>query len=83
MAISLAHNGIHTQQQKTCRQTETPFELMFGDSPVAILLLFENTKYPSIEQKMATLLHNQEEALASKESYSRTAEIDFYPIQKG
>ena len=75
------NNRRHTDRQKT------PFELMFGDSPVAIPLSFENTKYPSIEQKMATLLHNQEEALAAHElARSRIAEwqrLTFTPFKKG
>ena len=42
---------------------------------MAIPLSFENTKYPSIEQKMATLLCNREEALAAHElARSRIAE---------
>ena len=45
----------------------TPFELMFGESPLAIPLSFENTKYPSVEEKMVTLLRNREEALAARE----------------
>ena len=40
---------------------------MFGESPVAILLSFENTKYPTMEDKMKTLLRNGEEALAAHE----------------
>jgi hypothetical protein len=40
---------------------------MFGESPVAIPLSFENTKYPSIEEKITTLLHNRQEALAAHE----------------
>ena len=42
-----------------------PFELMFGDSPIAIPYLFENTKYPAIEEKMKILIKNQEEVLAA------------------
>ena len=53
----------HNNRQHADRQN-TPFELMFGESPVAIPLSFENTKYPSIEEKMGTLLQNREEALA-------------------
>ena len=45
--------------------TRFPFELMFGESPLAIPLSFENTKYPSIEVRMGTLLRNREEALAA------------------
>ena len=40
---------------------------MFGDSPVAIPLSFENTKFPTIEEKMKTLIRNREEALAAHE----------------
>ena len=45
----------HNNQRHADRQN-TPFELMFGESPVAIPLLFESTKYPSMEDKMNTLL---------------------------
>ena len=37
----------HNNRQHADRQT-TLFELMFGESPVAIPLTFENTKYPAI-----------------------------------
>ena len=40
---------------------------MFGESPLAIPLSFENTKYPSIEERMGTLLQNREEPLAAHE----------------
>ena len=40
---------------------------MFGDSPIAIPLSFENTKFPTIEEKMKTLIRNREEALAAHE----------------
>ena len=38
---------------------------MFGESPIAISLSFKNTKYPSMGDKMKTLMQNQEEALAA------------------
>ena len=40
---------------------------MFGESPLAISLSFENTKYLSIKERMGTLLQNREEALAAHE----------------
>ena len=40
---------------------------MFGDTPIAIPLSFENTKFPTVEDKMRTLIRNQEEALAAHE----------------
>ena len=45
----------HNNRRHADRQ-HTPFELMFGESPVAIPLSFENTKYPNMEEKMKTLL---------------------------
>ena len=45
----------HNNRRHADRQN-TPFELMFGESPVAIPLSFENTKYPTMEDKMKTLL---------------------------
>ena len=47
----------HNNRRHADRQN-TPFELMFGESPVVILLSFESTKYPTIEDKMKTLLQN-------------------------
>ena len=40
---------------------------MFGESPIAIPLSYENTKYPTIEGKMKMLTKNCEEALAAHE----------------
>ena len=60
--LEFTHNNWrHADWQKT------PFELMFGDTSIAIPLSFENTKFPLIEDKMKTLIRNQEEALAAHE----------------
>ena len=60
--LEFTHNNRrHAERQKT------PFELMFGDSPIAIPYSFENTKYPAIEEKMKILIKNREEALAAHE----------------
>ena len=60
---------------------------MFGESPVAIPLSFESTKYPTIEDKMKTLFQNQQEALAAHElARSRMADwqrLTFTPFKKG
>jgi hypothetical protein len=76
----------HNNRRHADRQN-TPFELMFGEAPVAIPLSFENTKYPSIEDRMGTLLRNREEALAAHE-LSRNRMIErrkstFIPFKKG
>ena len=40
---------------------------MFGESPLAIPLSFERTKYPAIQDSMKSLIQNWEEALAAHE----------------
>ena len=47
----------HNNQRHTDRQ-HTPFELMFGESPLAIPLSFERTKYPAIQDRMKSLIQN-------------------------
>ena len=44
----------HNNQRHTDR-TQTPFKLMFGESPIAVLLAFETMKYPTMEDKMKIL----------------------------
>ena len=60
---------------------------MFGESPIAIPLSIESTKYPMMEDKMKTLKRNREEALAARE-LARTRMADrrkstFSPFRKG
>ena len=47
----------HNNRRHADRQ-QTPFKLMFGESPIAIPLMFESTKYPTVENKMKTLQQN-------------------------
>ena len=60
---------------------------MFGESPIAIPLAFETTKYPTMEDKMKTLQRNREEALAAhKLARSHMADrrkSTFIPFKKG
>ena len=68
--LEFTHNNRrHADRQKT------PFELMFGNTLVAIPLSYENTKFPAIEEKMKTLIRNREEALAAHK-LARTRMID-------
>ena len=76
----------HNNQRHADRQS-TLFELMFGNSPVAIPYTFKNTKFPNLEDKMKTLQKNQEEALAAHE-LARTRMIErgksnFTPFKQG
>ena len=57
---------MHNNRRHAYRQA-TPFELMFGNAPLAIPYSFKNTKFPNLEDKMKTLQKNWEEALAAHE----------------
>ena len=60
---------------------------MFGQSPLAIPLSFERTKYLAIQDRMKSLIQNREEALAAHElARSRMADRRksvFVPFTKG
>ena len=60
---------------------------MFGESPLAIPLSLERTKYPAIQDRMKSLIQNREEALAAHElARSRMADQQksmFVPFTKG
>ena len=45
----------------------SPFELMHGESPKTLPITFKKTKYPTIEERMHTLIRDREEALAAHE----------------
>ena len=80
--LEFTHNN-----RRHADRPNTPFELMFGESPIAIPLSFESTKYPTMEDKMKTLKRNREEALAAHE-LARTRMADrrkstFSPFRKG
>ena len=76
----------HNNRRHADRQ-QTPFKLTFGESPIAIPLTFESTKYPTVENKMKTLQRNREEALAAHElARSRMTDRQkstFTPFKKG
>jgi hypothetical protein len=60
---------------------------MNGKAPVAIPTTFENTKFPSVAEKIKNLVTSREEALAAhKLARSRMAErikSTFVPFKKG
>ena len=76
----------HNNQRHADHQN-TPFELMLGITLVAIPLSFENTKYPTIKERMKKLIHEREEALAAHElARNRMAgrrRDTFVPFEKG
>ena len=56
----------HNNRRHTERK-HSPFELMHGESPKTLPMTFERTKYPTIEERMHTLIRDREEALAAHE----------------
>jgi transposase InsO family protein len=68
-------------------RTNTRFELIQGETPIAIPISFEHTKFPAIEEKMKQLIRNREKALAAhKLARSRIAARKMYtftPFVKG
>jgi hypothetical protein len=80
--LEFTHNN-----RRHAERLNTPFELMFGESPIAIPLSFETTKYPAIEDKITALTRNRQEALAAHE-LARSRMTDrrkstFTPFKRG
>ena len=80
--LDFTHNN-----QQHADWTDTSFELMHGEAPLAIQTSFENTKFPSVAEKIKNLVTNCEEALAVHElARSRMAEqikLNFTPFKRG
>jgi Chromo (CHRromatin Organisation MOdifier) domain len=80
--VEFTHNN-----RRHADRLKTPFELMLGESPLAIPITFENTKYPSVEERIKNLVTSREEALAAHElARSRMADrikSNFTPFKKG
>ena len=80
--VEFTHNNRwHTERK------HSPFELMHGESPKTLPVTFEKTKYPTIKERMHTLIHDREEALAAHELAMRRI-VDrrkntFTPFKKG
>jgi hypothetical protein len=68
-------------------QTHTSFELINGKASVAIPMTFENTKFPSVAEKIKNLVTSREEALAAHElAWSCIVErikLNLVPFKKG
>jgi hypothetical protein len=43
------------------------FEIIQGETPKALPLTYENTKFPSIDDKIKQIMTNQDKALAAHE----------------
>jgi Integrase zinc binding domain/Chromo (CHRromatin Organisation MOdifier) domain len=56
----------HNNQRHTDRP-KTLFEIIQGESPKALPLMYENTKFPSIDNKIKQMMTDRDEALAAHE----------------
>jgi hypothetical protein len=68
-------------------QIHTSFKLMNGKALVAISMTFENTKFPSVAQKIKNLVTSREEVLAAHElarsCMVERIKLNFIPFKKG
>ena len=80
--LEFTHNN-----QRHADQLWTSFELIHGQSLIAILTTFEHTKYPSIEEQINRMIKDWEEALAAHELARRQIADKkknmFTPFKKG
>ena len=80
--VKFTHNNRRHAERK-----HSPFKLMHGESPKTLPITFEKTKYLTIEERIHTLIHDREEALAThKLAMRRIADRQkntFTPFKKG
>ena len=80
--VEFTHNNRQHAERK-----HSPFELMHGESPKTLPITFKKTKYPTIEERMHTLIRDREEALAAHELAMRRIadrrKNTFTPFKKG
>ena len=80
--LEFTHNN-----QRHADWAHTSFELIHGEAPLVILTSFENTKFPSVAEKIKNLVTSQEEALVAHElARSQMAEqikLNFTPFKRG
>ena len=70
--LEFTHNN-----RRHADRIRTPFELMFGTSPLSIPTSFENSKYPDINERLENLTKERQEALAAHE-LARTRMMERY-----
>ena len=65
--LEFTHNN-----RRHADRTNSPSELIQGETLIAIPILFEHTKFPAIKEKMKQLIRNREEALSKKNEHVHT-----------
>ena len=80
--LEFTHNN-----RRHADRLRTPFELLYGESPIAIPTTFTHMKYPSIEEKMKRMIKDREEALAAHElarrRIAKRKNNTFTPFEQG
>jgi hypothetical protein len=75
----------HNNRRHTER-IHSPFELIQGDNPISVPIMFSHTKFPTIEEKIKGMISDREEALAAhKLARTRIAnrkQLKFIPFKK-
>jgi hypothetical protein len=62
VTLEFTHNN-----RRHANQPKTSFEIIQGESPKALPLTYENTEFPSIDDKVKQMMADQDEALAAHE----------------
>jgi hypothetical protein len=60
--LEFTHNN-----QRHADRPKTLFEIIQGESPKVLPLTYENTKFPSIDDKVKQMMADRDEALAAHE----------------
>ena len=80
--VEFTHNNRRHTERK-----HSPFKLMYGESPKMLPITFEKTEFPTIEERMHTLIWDREKALAAHELAMRRIadrrKNTFTPFKKG
>jgi hypothetical protein len=79
--LEFTHNN-----RRHAERVHSPFELIQGDNPISVPIMFSHMKYPTIKEKMKWMIYDREEALAAhKLARTRIAnqkQSKFVPFKK-
>ena len=82
MTLEFTHNN-----WRHADRTHTPFKLILGNNPISITITFQNTKYPTIKEKLKQMVQEREEALAAhklaKTWMANRRQSQFTPFKEG
>jgi hypothetical protein len=79
--LEFMHNN-----RRHAKQNHSPFELIQGNNPISVPIMFSHMKFPTIEEKMKQIINDSKETLAAhKLARTRIAnwkQLKFVPFEK-